>query len=51
MLGQELAASISSPSLQAVRREQAVLLADALALEKGSRRIIAKSSFCAISKD
>ena len=30
LLGNELAASISSPSLQAVRREQAVLLADAL---------------------
>src|SRR5438876_9289183 len=30
MLGQELAASMSSPSLQAARREQAVLLADAL---------------------
>jgi RNA polymerase sigma-70 factor (ECF subfamily) len=30
MLGHELAASLTSPSLQAVRREQAVLLADAL---------------------
>jgi RNA polymerase sigma-70 factor (ECF subfamily) len=30
MFGHELAASISSPSLQAVKREQAVLLADAL---------------------
>jgi RNA polymerase sigma-70 factor (ECF subfamily) len=30
MLGQELVASLTSPSLQAVRREQAVLLADAL---------------------
>jgi RNA polymerase sigma-70 factor (ECF subfamily) len=30
VLGHELAASISSPSLQAERREQAVLLADAL---------------------
>ncbi len=29
-LGQELAASLTSPSLQAVRREQSVLLADAL---------------------
>lgn len=31
MLGHELAASLSSPSEQAVDREQAVLLADALA--------------------
>ncbi len=31
MLGQELAASLTSPSLKAERREQAVLLADALA--------------------
>src|SRR5437870_3116618 len=31
MLGHELAASMTSPSQQAVRREQAVLLADALA--------------------
>jgi RNA polymerase sigma-70 factor, ECF subfamily len=30
MLGQDLMASVTSPSLQAVRREQAVLLADAL---------------------
>ena len=30
MLGQELAASLTSPSLQAAHREQAVLLADAL---------------------
>src|SRR5450755_4295651 len=30
LLGQELAASITSPSQQAVRREQSVLLADAL---------------------
>lgn len=30
MLGHELAASMTSPSLQAARREQAVLLADAL---------------------
>jgi RNA polymerase sigma-70 factor (ECF subfamily) len=30
MLGQDLMASVTSPSVQAVRREQAVLLADAL---------------------
>jgi RNA polymerase sigma-70 factor (ECF subfamily) len=30
LLGQDLMASVTSPSLQAVRREQAVLLADAL---------------------
>jgi RNA polymerase sigma-70 factor, ECF subfamily len=41
MLGQELAASITSPSLQAVRREQAVLLADALAqLPEDYREVI-----------
>ncbi len=41
MLGQDLMASVTSPSLQAVRREQAVLLADALEkLPKDYREVI-----------
>jgi RNA polymerase sigma-70 factor, ECF subfamily len=41
LLGQELAASITSPSLRAARREEAVLLADALdALPTDYREVI-----------
>jgi RNA polymerase sigma-70 factor (ECF subfamily) len=41
MLGQDLAAALTSPSLQAARREQSVLLADALArLPEDYREVI-----------